>query len=220
MTEGLRVLLVDDHQLLVQSLALALRAEGYEAEVADLTDRDALIQHVWDRPPALVLLDLQLGGVIGDGSTLVRPFVQAGARVLVVSAATDRLRIASAIEQGAVGHISKAAPFDDLLEAARSAARGDEVMPEAQRHEMVTELRLHREREQAERAQFDRLTKRERQVLRELSNGKSVGAIASEWFVSEATVRTQVRGVLVKLGVGTQLEAVSRALRAGWLNDE
>lgn len=218
MTEQLRVLLVDDHVLLVQSLALVLSAEGFEVEAANLSNRDALIQQVRSNPPTLVLLDLELGGVLGDGSTLVRPFVQAGARVLVVSAATDRLRIASAIEQGAVGHINKSAPFDHLLRAARAAVHGDDVMPESERHRMVSELRLERERRQAERARFDRLTLRERQVLHELTNGKSVATMAREWVVSEATVRTQVRGVLMKLGVSTQLEAVAHALRAGWLN--
>lgn len=218
MTENPRVLLVDDHQLLVQSLELVLSAEGFEVDAADLGNRDALIKHVRSNPPTLVLLDLELGGVLGDGSTLVRPFVQSGTRVLVVSAARDRLRIASAIEQGAIGHINKSAPFDHLLSVARAAARGDDVMPEIERHRMVTELRLERERRHAERTQFDRLTLRERQVLHELTNGKSVGTIASEWFVSEATVRTQVRGVLMKLGVRTQLEAVAHALRAGWLN--
>lgn len=212
-----RVLLVDDHQLLVQSLAVALRAEGFDVETADLSHRDALIASVRENPPTLVLLDLELGGEIGDGSTLVRPFVQAGAHVLVVSAATDRLRIAAAIEQGAVGHVDKCAEFDVLLAVARAAARGEEVMSELDRHRMVSELRLARERRNAERAQFDRLTHRERQVLYELSKGKSVGSIASEWYVSEATVRTQVRGVLVKLGASTQLEAVTHAMRSGWL---
>jgi DNA-binding NarL/FixJ family response regulator len=217
MTEALRVLLVDDHQLLVQSLALALRAEGFDVEAADLSDREQLIAGVQKTPPTLVLLDLELGGVIGDGSTLVRSFVEAGARVLVVSAATDQLRVAAALEQGAIGYVSKTSEFDVLVATARAAAHGQDVMSELDRHRLVTQLRLQRERLNAERAQFDRLTHRERQVLYELSKGKSVGTIAREWYVSEATVRTQVRGVLVKLGATTQLEAVAQAMRAGWL---
>lgn len=217
MTENLRVLLVDDHRLLVQSLALALRAERFEVEVGDLSDREALIASVRAQPPTLVLLDLQLGGVIGDGSTLVRPFIDVGVRVLVVSATTDRMKIASAIEQGAIGHVNKCEDFGVLVDATRAAAHGEDVMPELDRHRMVTELRMERERRHAERARFERLTHREQQVLRELLNGKSVGSIAKEWFVSEATVRSQVRGVLMKLGASTQLEAVTHAMRVGWL---
>jgi DNA-binding NarL/FixJ family response regulator len=212
-----RILLVDDHQLLVESLALALRAEGFDAEIADLASRESLIARVREHPPGLVMLDLELGGAIGDGSTLVRPFVQAGARVLVVSATTDEMHVAAALEQGAIGHVNKAAAFDALLDTARRAAHGEDVMPEPDRHRMVTDLRIHREKRQAELEQFERLTDRERQVLYELSRGKSVRTIASAWYVSEATVRTQVRGVLVKLGASTQLEAVTQAMRAGWL---
>ena len=66
-----RAVLVDDHQLLAQTLALALGFEGIECTVADLSDRQSLVQGVVEGPPALVLLDLDLGGVIGDGGDLV-----------------------------------------------------------------------------------------------------------------------------------------------------
>jgi len=75
------------------------------------------------------------------------------------------------------------------------------------------------EQESEAREPFERLTAREQQVLRELGNGKVVTTIAEEWFVSEATVRSQVRGVLTKLAVSSQLEAVALALRVGWLVD-
>ncbi len=66
-------------------------------------------------------------------------------------------------------------------------------------------------------APFHCLTAREGQVLRALAEGVGVAAIAADWFVSEATVRSQVRGVLTKLGVTSQLEAVAAAHRCGWL---
>ena len=66
---------------------------------------------------------------------------------------------------------------------------------------------------------FLTLTQREREVLTELTRGKSVDCIANEWVVSEATVRTQVRGVLTKLDVRSQLAAVAKARSAGWTVD-
>ncbi len=218
-TEGTRALLVEDHALLADVLCTALRAEGVETERADLTSRDALLEAVRADPPDLVLLDLELGGDIGDGATLVRPFVHSGARVLVVSASRRRRQIAVAIEQGAIGHVSKALPFQVLLNTVLAAARGEPVMHPQQREALLRQLAAIREDEATARLPFQRLTPREQQVLRELGNGKVVGTIAEEWFVSEATVRTQVRGVLTKLGVGSQLEAVALALRVGWLND-
>jgi DNA-binding NarL/FixJ family response regulator len=215
--DGLRVLLVDDHALLADSLAVALRGEGLTADIADLSSRDRLLSAVFEDPPALVLLDLELGGELGDGNTLVRPCVQAGSRVLVVSGTTQRQRLGTALEQGAVGYVAKSAPFEDLLASTVAAARGEPVMSPEERRQSLHELWQWRERQSAAREPFERLTTRERQVLLELSNGNSVGTIAAQWVVSEATVRTQVRGVLTKLGATSQLEAVAMALRGGWL---
>lgn len=218
-TDELRVLLVDDHVLLSETLAVALRAEGLQARLADLGSREELIAAVVADPPDLVLLDLELGPPIGDGSTLVRPFVQAGARVVVVSASRRRTQIGTAVEQGAVGYLDKSAPFHTLLTAVLAAVHGRPVMTAEQRLALLQDLWAARDGEAAAREPFERLTTREEQVLRELGTGKPVGAIAAEWFVSEATVRTQVRGVLMKLGVTSQLEAVALALRSGWLVD-
>lgn len=215
----MRVLVVDDHRLLAETLAAALRASGIDVELADLRDRTVLIDSVRDDPPDLVLLDLELGGVLGDGASLVRPFVQAGSRVLLVSATTAQDRVGFAIEQGALGHVAKSAPFLELLKTAIDAAHGRPVMLTEQRQKLLRELQLRRERTAAAREPFDRLTEREQQVLRALADGRHVAQIAKEWFVSESTVRTQVRGILGKLGAGSQLEAVALALKSGWLAD-
>lgn len=213
-----RVLLVDDHRLLAESLAMALAAEGYEAEVADLLNRDRLIAHVRDVRPDLVLLDLDIGGAIGDGATLVRPFREAGARVLVVSGSADSYWSGSAVEQGALGVLDKCAPFESLLSSILAAARGEDVMAANERHRLIADVRRDRERQRRLLEPFERLTDREQRVLESLADGTPVAQMAQEWFVSEATVRTQVRGVLMKLGVNSQLEAVALAQRASWLS--
>jgi DNA-binding NarL/FixJ family response regulator len=213
----LRALLVDDHQLLAQSLSLALGLEGVTCAVAELDDRDRLVDLVRSCPPDLVLLDLELGGAIGDGSDLVAPFVEAGCTVLVVSASANRELCGRALEQGAVGIVRKDVPFDELLSTAVAAARGEQVMAPALRQRLLGELRAERIRRAAVQAPFLRLTGREAQVLRALADGSSVSTIATQWFVSEATVRSQVRGILTKLGVSSQLEAVALAHRCEWL---
>ncbi|HET7386931.1 MAG TPA: response regulator transcription factor [Nocardioidaceae bacterium] len=215
-----RVLIVDDHELLAQTVAIALAAEEVDADLADLSDRDKLVESVREDPPDLVLLDLDLGGAIGDGSTLARLFVEAGSRVLVVSATEDTTAIATAVEQGALGHLAKSEPFDVLLDTVLKAVHGERLMGADERARMVSHLRQVREQRHSVLAPFERLTDREGQVLRALALGKSVARIAAEWVVSEATVRSQVRGVLTKLGVGSQLEAVACAMRAGWLTVE
>ena len=212
-----RALVVDDHTLLAETLAAALGASGVRAELADLSSRDGLVERVTMDPPNLVLLDLELGGELGDGAALVRPFTHAGARVLLVSATQDSNRVAAALEQGAVGHVPKSAPFLQLVETAKAAAAGRQVMAPDVRQRMLHELRVARSRDAENRKPFDTLTDREQQVLHAIGNGHCVSRIAADWFVSEATVRSQVRAVLCKLGVRSQLEAVALALRVGWL---
>jgi DNA-binding NarL/FixJ family response regulator len=212
-----RAVLVDDHQLLAQSLAMALGFEGIDCTVADLSDRDALISEVVDGLPALVLLDLDLGGVIGDGADLVAPFVEAGCRVLVVSGSTDLEQVCRAVEAGATGVVGKAAPFEQLLEAALAVARGEQVMAVEDRAALLDGARRRRAQREHDLAPFERLSTREAEVLRALAAGHSVGSIAEAWFVSEPTVRSQVRAIHTKLGVCSQLEAVAAAHRSGWL---
>ena len=216
-SEQLRAVVVDDHRLLAQSIAVALTLEGVDCSVADVSSAEQIVADLCADPPDVVLLDLDLGAAVGDGRRLVRPLVRNGCRVLVLSATTDPGRMAAALEDGAAGVLPKTEPIDVLLAASTAAARGEPVMPESHRRAVLREAADRRARREATLAPFDRLTEREAQVLRALASGTAVSAIAAGWHVSEATVRSQVRGVLTKLGVGSQLEAVARAHETGWL---
>jgi DNA-binding NarL/FixJ family response regulator len=211
---ALSAVVVDDHRLLAQSIAISLRQEGVACTVAALTDPVSLVAGIVEERPDVVLLDLDLGTGIGDGGALVAPLVAAGCRVLLVTASTDPVRLAVALEAGAVGVLAKTEPIEVLLEAATRAARGERVMDDVRERSLLRDARTRRD----SLACFGRLTGREAQVLRALGRGENVAAIAAASYVSEATVRSQVRGVLTKLGAGSQLEAVALAHRAGWLD--
>jgi DNA-binding NarL/FixJ family response regulator len=211
-----RVALVEDHVLLAQSVGFALRAEGLEVLTGDLTGEAQLFDSVAPDATTLVLLDLDLGDPLVDGIELIPDLRARGARVLVVTGTTERLRIAAAIEAGAVGYVGKQQPLDELLRTVVAAVNCERVIDECERHELLAELRQHRAEQQRRLAPFQSLTPKETQVLTELAEGKSVENIATEWVVSEATVRTQVRGVLTKLDVRSQLAAVAKARTVGW----
>ncbi len=112
--------------------------------------------------------------------------------------------------------LPKSTPYDTLVDTVIAIAAGRPVISECERHAMLTELRAWRARQRREFAAFETLTVRESQVLAALMDGQGCEAIASAWFVSEATVRTQIRGVLTKLGVTSQLAAAAQAQRVGW----
>jgi DNA-binding NarL/FixJ family response regulator len=219
-TGPLRVLIVEDHGLLAQSVGMALEAEGHQVLVSALASVAGVLEEARALQPSVVLLDLDLGGTVGDGLGLVTPLRRAGARVLVVTGSTEEHRHGMCLEQGAAGVMDKRTSFDRLLHAVVVTGEGGSPIDEARRLGLLAAVRAWRGAEVKRLEPFERLTPRERQVLGELMAGSSAEAIASSWFVSEATVRTQIRGVLTKLGVTSQLAAVAAARTAGWVPGE
>lgn len=210
-----RVMVVEDHGLLAQSLRLTLTAEGMAVSVPPLDPAEILAVAERDKPE-VVLLDLDLGPLGGDGAALIEPLALTGARVIVVSGETDRVRLTACIESGAHGLVSKAAPLDELLSAILRTAAGEDILPGWQRDKLLSELRLARAARRRELAPFESLTVRECTVLAAIMAGRSAAQIAAAEYLSEATVRTHIRGILNKLGVSSQLAAVAEAGRVAW----
>jgi DNA-binding NarL/FixJ family response regulator len=213
-----RVTIVDDHELLAHTLRAALVAEGLEVDVPFLSNAHAVLAQLRAEPADVVLLDLDLGG-FGRGEDLVAPLVETGARVIIVTGASNQMQTARCVELGAHGLVDKTRPFEELLRVVLDAANLRAVISQQQRSRLLGELRDHRRQVSARLAPFRALTAREAEVLAALCQGMSVDTIATRWFVSEATVRSHVRGVLSKLGVTSQLAAVAAAQRAAWSLD-
>jgi DNA-binding NarL/FixJ family response regulator len=208
------VLIVDDHELIGTSLQMSLRAAGIDAHLCGPSGgTGAILAGAARLPPGVVLLDLDLGrdstGRMVDGATLVEPLCAAGWRIVVLSGTADRARIGAVLDAGAAGMVPKRAQLPTLLRTVRDALAGRPVMSGAARDTFVA---AHRER-RAQRGELagklDQLTPRELEVLRLLADGHRAQAVADEFVVSLATVRTQIRAVLTKLGVRSQLEAVA-----------
>lgn len=214
-----RVLIVEDHELLAQSLLYALRAEGLEVDAIKPATTDEILKTAEDLRPTVVLLDLDLGGEIGSSLPLIAPLEALGAQVMMVTGVTDRVRLAECLEAGATGLIDKSTPFDELVGAVREVAELGTLVPPEQRHELLAELRRQRALDRERLEPFERLTSREQQVLAGLMDGKTAEKIADDAFVSLATVRSQIRAILLKLDVNSQLAAVALARKNGWSLD-
>ena len=207
-----RLLLVEDHPLLADSLRHCLMAEGYDVEVAPVGSRAEVLGAASRLLPDVVLLDVDLGEPIGDGATLVGPLTVLGAIVVVVSGTTEPSRVAACVEQGAAGFVPKSRPLDELVIAVADAIADRPLLSDEERSRLRGELQTARRRQAA----LERLTRREAAVLAGMMEGKSVVSIARDAFVSEGTVRSQIRSILTKLDVNSQLAAVAVARRAGW----
>ena len=214
-----RVLIVEDHTLFAESLELALSMEGYDVRrpPSALSDgsQAALLAAVIKLRPRVVLLDLDLGR-LGDGVRLIAPLAGTGAIVAVVTASADRGRWGECLRYGARTVMSKAQPLNEILATVRRLNEGLPVMDRAERDSLMQEWHRSRGKQQEARARLHRLTAREREVLSALYEGKSVRDIARLSVVSEATVRTQVKSILAKLEVSSQLAAVGVAHSVNW----
>lgn len=198
--------------ILAQTLRIGLSAAGLEVSIAPLESAEAVLASARALRPQVVLLDLDLGGAIGEGTPLVAPLSGTDAAVVMLSGTSATARIAACIDQGAVGYLAKTSSLEEVTEAVRSAANGEVLIGAQDKEAFRAALAAGRQDIEA----LGRLTPREAQILRLVMAGRSVAEIASGSFVSEGTVRTQIRSILAKLGVKSQLAAVALARRAGW----
>jgi DNA-binding NarL/FixJ family response regulator len=136
--------------------------------------------------------------------------------VVVLTGVTDEAALAECLEAGAYGLARKSEPFDRLVEKVAAAARGEAVTPPHERFAMLDHLRVHRREERERFAPFEELTPREAEVLAGLTQGMQAEVIARDAYVSVATVRSQIRSILRKLDVNSQLAAVALARETGW----
>jgi two-component system, NarL family, nitrate/nitrite response regulator NarL len=215
----LRIVILEDHVLFAESLELALTVEGYDVRRVTIPDREQgpgpLLSSVIRQHPRVALLDLDLGQ-FGNGEKLIAPLASAGINVVVVTASVDRARWGESVRFGARKVLAKSGPLNDILATVRRINQGLPVMPREEREELLKAWVTERSHLTELRGRLERLTVREREVLAHLMRGRTVREIASVGVVSEATVRTQVKAILSKLSVTSQIAAVGLAHQVGW----
>lgn len=160
------VLLVKDHDLLAESLRIALTAEGIDVRLAPLSCRQDVIEAARQTRPSVVLLDLDLGAPIGDGGTLVQPLVDTAACVLVVTGTTRRSRVAASLAAGAIGFVAESRPLEELVASVRALSEGRPCGAQSAIRELGDRNEL--EAQVREDEAFATLTPREQMVPRGL----------------------------------------------------
>jgi len=216
---NVRILIIEDHMLFAESMDLALTIEGYDVRRLPVPDmgssQAALLSAITRLRPRIVLLDLDLGH-LGDGVRLIAPIARTGAHVVVVTASADRGRWGECLRYGARKVLTKARPLNEIMATIRRLNQGRPVMDPEERNELLHVWHEERQAHHEFRLRLQRLTAREREVLGHLMEGHTVRDIAHLSVVSEATVRTQVKSILAKLEVSSQLAAVGLANTTGW----
>lgn len=209
-----KLLIIEDHRLVAEGLAIGLGSEGYAVLISP-GDPGIVRRDVLEFDPDVVLLDLGLGHH-GSGLDLLPELVRPGRYVVVLTGETDPRILGESFDKGATAVLDKAIPFPSLIAELREVTEGGTAAAEKKRRQLQMERRRLDTRAAQRLQPFEDLTPREEEVLGMLVDGRAAAEIAELSFVSLSTVRTQIRGILTKLGVSSQLAAVSMAVKSGW----
>lgn len=216
---AMRVSIVDDHVLFAETVALSLEHYGYAVRRIDLADSRATLASVLSATlrssPRLVLLDLCLGRV-GDGTRLVAPLAASGALVVVLTGSPSRPEWGECLQRGASAVLLKSSSLAIVIGTIRRARDGQALMSLEERQALIAAAGQRRSENRDIVGRLESLTRREMGVLGALMRGLQVRDIARAGVVSEATVRTQVKTILSKLELTSQLAAVGAAHKVGW----
>jgi two-component system, NarL family, nitrate/nitrite response regulator NarL len=212
-----RVVIVERYALVAETFEIAIRAtcEAIPVVTGHSGSTAAVVVEVLRSRPDVALVDMDLGPV--DCERLVEELAKAGVVVLVLTNhAGDEARSGECLRRGARGALDKQLGLRPVLQALQRAIARQPVIDPADARRLLVAARDEKTRDGQTRERLALLTAREGEVLRDLMRGASCSEIARERFVAEATVRTQVRSILGKLEVNSQLAAVAVAHYAGW----
>jgi DNA-binding NarL/FixJ family response regulator len=207
-TGTIKVLIADDERLFAELLRVALRsAEGID--VVDVVhDVQTAVRRMTELRPDVVLADYHLPD--GTGSDIART-VRAtlpDTSVLILTGDPSVATLSDVARSGAVGHLTKDRPFEEVVEGVRSAALGEILFAPSELQRLLLE------RESRPRP-LEPLTARELEVLQLLAEGASTNQASERLGISSATLRAHVQAILRKLGAHSRLEAVAEAARLG-----
>jgi two-component system, NarL family, response regulator NreC len=216
--DQIRVILADDHAVVRAGMRAVLSAAKDIAIIGEAkTGREAVTMAERFQPD-VVVMDLDMPDLDGVGAT--KEIVAKGltARVLVLTMHTEEEYLVPLMGAGAAGYLVKSAADRDLVDAVRAVAHGDVyVRPAAAR---VLALNLTKKDAAAgERDRFEKLTQRERDVLKFVAQGYSAPEIGEKLFISPKTVDTYKQRIQEKLGLAHRSDYVQLALRLGILSE-
>ncbi|MFD7263326.1 response regulator [Streptomyces sp. NPDC059874] len=210
-TGRIRILLVDDHQVVRRGLRTFLEVQEDIEVVGEASDGEEGIARAEELRPHVILMDVKMPGM--DGIEALRRLRELAnpARVLIVTSFTEQRTAIPALRAGAAGYVYKDIDPDALAGAIRSVHAGHVLL----QPEVATALLAQEEQNPATTGRPGSLTDREREVLGLIADGRSNREIARALVLSEKTVKTHVSNILMKLDLSDRTQAALWAVRHG-----
>jgi two-component system response regulator DegU len=228
--QEIRIVIVDDHQLFREGVKRILEMEKDFQVVGEGADGDEAFRLAEDHKPDVVLMDINMPNVSGVSAAEHVISVSPGTRVIMLSIHDDEGYVYRTLRSGASGYLLKEMGTNDLVEAVRVVASGGAYIHPKVTGKLIEEFRRLSEQEgtndrgvavdDAEPVDpkvIESLTRREREVLQLMAEGKSNRAIGEFLFISEKTVKNHVSSILQKLSVQDRTQAVVISIKNGWV---
>ncbi|MFE1590900.1 response regulator [Streptomyces sp. NPDC059402] len=210
MADAIKVLLVDDHQVVRRGLRTFLEVQDDIEVVGEAADGAEGVDRAQELKPDVILMDVKMPGMDGVDALRRLRELDNHARVLVVTSFTEQRTVVPALRAGAAGYVYKDVDPDALAGAIRSVHAGHILLqPE------VAGALLSQEENGSGPGRAGSLTEREREVLGLIADGRSNREIARALVLSEKTVKTHVSNILMKLDLADRTQAALWAVRHG-----
>lgn len=212
----IRVIIVDDHEVVRMGLRAALELEGDLEIVADLGNARVAVREAEIRRPDVVLMDVRMPDMDGiEACRAIRDLVP-DAKVLMLTSYSDEKAVFASIMAGASGYLLKNTSRSDLINAVRAVAKGESLLDPAVTARVLQRLKDLSERQEAHEVAM--LSEREKEVLSRVAHGLTNKEIAAVLFISENTARNHVSRILDKLGLSRRSEAATFAAQHNLLD--
>jgi DNA-binding NarL/FixJ family response regulator len=216
-TEPVRVVIVDDQELVRSGFAMIVDAQDDLAVVGEAGDGKEAVAVARRERADVVLMDIRMPRLDGIEATrlLAGPDVRDPVKIVILTTFDLDEYVFAALRAGASGFLLKDVRRDDLVQAVRVVAAGEALLAPSVTRRLIADYARRPPAAAAPPADLERLTPREREVLGLIGRGRNNAEIGAELIVGEATVKTHVGRVLMKLGLRDRVQAVIYAYEAG-----
>ncbi len=215
----IRLLVADDHTLIRQGIAGLLSAQPDMEVIGEVGSGEEAVREAIRTSPDIVLMDIGMPGISGLDATREIKQRASKVRVLVLTMHDREDYLFQALRAGAAGYVLKGADIQDLLSAIRSVYQGDVYLYPTVTKKLLADY-LRRVESGEDRAGYDSLTDREREVLRLIAQGKTLPEIAQHLYLSPHTVQTHRDHIMKKLDLHNKAELIKYAIRKGLVDTE
>ena len=211
----IKVLLVDDHTVVLKGLAFFLSTQEDLELVGEANNGKEALVKVGETNPDVILMDLYMPEMDGVEATAYIKKEYPNVKVIVLTSFSDQAHVLPALRAGASGYILKDVEPDQLVEAIRSAYKGNIQLHPDIANALLSQTLPVEEKEEEPSIQVDVLTARENEVLQLLAKGMSNKEIASVLVITEKTVKAHVSSILSKLNLSDRTQAALYAVKNG-----